>query len=277
MHPMLNIATRAARAAGDLIIRHVDRLDILTVTSKDRNDFVSEVDRQAEDIIIRTLRKAYPKHSILAEESGAHAGNEYQWIIDPLDGTTNFLHGFPQFAVSIALLHKGRLEQGVVYDPMRQELFQASRGAGAMLNNRRLRVTARTSLAGTLLGTGFPYHDHRHLDAYLAMLKDLIVETAGIRRPGSAALDLAYVAAGRLDGFWEIGLKPWDLAAGALLVQEAGGIVGDLSGGPSFIKNGHIVAGNAKVFAAIIKAIRPHLPAELSSLTDSSSTLSDPT
>jgi len=277
MHPMLNIATRAARAAGDLIIRHVDRLDTLTVTSKDRNDFVSEVDRQAEDIIIRTLRKAYPKHSILAEESGTHDGNEYQWIIDPLDGTTNFLHGFPQFAVSIALLHKGRLEQGVVYDPMRQELFQATRGAGAMLNNRRLRVTARTSLAGALLGTGFPYKDHTHLDAYLAMLKDLITETAGIRRPGSAALDLAYVAAGRLDGFWEIGLKPWDLAAGALLIQEAGGIVGDLSGGPSFLKNGHIVAGNAKIFAAIINTIRPHLPAELRGLIDSSSTPSDPT
>lgn len=277
MHPMLNIATRAARAAGDLIIRHVDRLDTLTVTNKDRNDFVSEVDRQAEDVIIRTLRKAYPKHSILAEESGEHDGNEYQWIIDPLDGTTNFLHGFPQFSVSIALLHKGRLEQGVVYDPMRQELFQATRGAGAMLNNRRLRVTPRTSLAGALLGTGFPYKDHAHLDAYLAMLKDLIVETAGIRRPGSAALDLAYVAAGRLDGFWEIGLKPWDLAAGALLIQEAGGIVGDFSGGPSFLKHGHIVAGNAKIFAAIINTIRPHLPAELSGLTDSSSTSSDPT
>ncbi|MBI5040078.1 MAG: inositol-1-monophosphatase [Gammaproteobacteria bacterium] len=277
MHPMLNIATRAARAAGDLIIRHVDRLDTLSVTSKDLNDFVSEVDQQAEDVIIRTLRKAYPHHSILAEESGAHEGNDFQWVIDPLDGTTNFLHGFPQFAVSIALLHKGRLEQGVVYDPMRQELFTATRGAGAMLNNRRLRVSSRTGLTGALLGTGFPYNNHTHLDAYLAMLKDLIVETAGIRRPGSAALDLAYVAAGRLDGFWEIGLKPWDLAAGALLVQEAGGIVGDLTGGPSFIKNGNIVAGNAKIFAAIIKTIRPHLPAELGGLIDSSSAPSDPT
>lgn len=259
MHPMLNIAVRAARAAGDLIVRHVDRLDQLSITSKDRNDFVSEVDHQAEDAIIRVLRKAYPSHSILAEESGSHAGDDFQWIIDPLDGTTNFLHGFPQFAVSIALLHKGKLEQGVVYDPLRQELFTATRGAGAMVNHRRLRVSPRNSLTGALLGTGFPYKDHQHLDAYLATLKALITQTAGIRRPGSAALDLAYVAAGRLDGFWEIGLRPWDLAAGALLVQEAGGIVGDFSGGPSFLKDGHIVAGNAKIFAQLIKEIRPHL------------------
>ena len=263
MHPMLNIATRAARAAGDLIVRSLDRADQLTIISKDRNDYVSEIDRQAEDIIIRALRKAYPHHSILAEESGHHAGDDFQWIIDPLDGTTNFLHGFPQFAVSIALLHKGRLEQGVVYDPLRQEMFSATRGAGAMLNNRRLRVSSRTNLSGALLGTGFPYKVHDHLDAYLAMLKDLIKETAGIRRPGSAALDLAYVASGRLDGFWEIGLKSWDLAAGALLIQEAGGIVGDFTGAPSFLKSGNIVAGNAKIFAALIKTIRPHLPMEL--------------
>ncbi|MFN2308860.1 MAG: inositol monophosphatase family protein [Gammaproteobacteria bacterium] len=260
MHPVLNIATRAARAAGDLIVRSLDRADQLTITTKDRNDYVSEVDRQAEAIIIRALRKAYPHHGILAEESGAQQGNDdYQWVIDPLDGTTNFLHGFPQFAVSIALLHKGRLEQGVVYDPLRQEMFTASRGAGAMLNNRRLRVSARAGLPGALLGTGFPYKHYDHLDAYMAMLKDLIKETAGVRRPGSAALDLAYVAAGRLDGFWEIGLNIWDLAAGALLIQEAGGIVGDLNGGPSFLKSGDIVAGNTKVFAALIKAIRPHL------------------
>jgi myo-inositol-1(or 4)-monophosphatase len=267
MHPMLNIATRAARAAGDLIVRSLDRVDQLSITSKDHNDYVSEVDRQAEDIIIRALRKAYPQHAILAEESGSQGDSEYQWVIDPLDGTTNFLHGFPQFAVSIAMLHKGRLEQGVVYDPLRQEMFTATRGAGAMLNNRRLRVSARTSLTGALLGTGFPYKVHDHLDAYLAMLKDLIKETAGVRRPGSAALDLAYVAAGRLDGFWEIGLNTWDLAAGALLIQEAGGIVGDFTGGPSFLKSGNIVAGNAKIFAAMIKAIRPHLPPELGAVT----------
>ena len=265
MHPMLNIATRAARAAGDIIVRYVDRLDELNVASKERNDYVSEVDRRAEDAIIRILRKAYPDHGILAEESGTQAGSndEYQWIIDPLDGTTNFLHGFPQFAVSIALSHKGRLEQGVVYDPMRQELFTASRGNGAQLNNRRLRVAQRRGLEGALLGTGFPFKTHEHLEAYLAMFRDLLLETSGIRRPGSAALDLAYVAAGRLDGFWELKLNPWDMAAGVLLIQEAGGIVGDFTGGHKFMQSGNVVAGNPRVFAAIVKKLRPHLTPEM--------------
>ena len=265
MHPMLNIATRAARAAGDIIVRYVDRLDELNVASKERNDYVSEVDRRAEDAIIRILRKAYPDHGILAEESGIQAGSsdEYQWIIDPLDGTTNFLHGFPQFSVSIALSHKGRLEQGVVYDPLRQELFTASRGSGAQLNNRRLRVAQRKGLEGALLGTGFPFKTHEHLEAYLAMFRDLLLETSGIRRPGSAALDLAYVAAGRLDGFWELKLKPWDMAAGVLLIQEAGGIVGDFTGGHKFMQSGNLVAGNPKVFAAIVKKLRPHLTPEM--------------
>lgn len=265
MHPMLNIATRAARAAGDIIVRYVDRLDELNVASKERNDYVSEVDRRAEDAIIRILRKAYPDHGILAEESGTQAGSsdEYQWIIDPLDGTTNFLHGFPQFSVSIALSHKGRLEQGVVYDPLRQELFTASRGNGAQLNNRRLRVAQRKGLEGALLGTGFPFKTHEHLEAYLAMFRDLLLETSGIRRPGSAALDLAYVAAGRLDGFWELKLNPWDMAAGVLLIQEAGGIVGDFTGGHKFMQSGNVVAGNPKVFAAIVKKLRPHLTPEM--------------
>ncbi|WJW74530.1 inositol-1-monophosphatase [Thiohalobacter sp. IOR34] len=263
MHPMLNIAARAARAAGDVIVRHVDRLDELTVTSKDRNDYVSEVDRQAEEVVIRILRKAYPSHGILAEESGSQPGDEYQWIIDPLDGTTNFLHGFPQFSVSIALRHKGRLEQGVIYDPLRQELFTATRGAGAQLNNRRLRVAQRKSLEGALLGTGFPYKHHDYLNPYLGMFRDLLMQTSGIRRPGSAALDLAYVAAGRLDGFWEIGLNIWDIAAGVLLIQEAGGIVGDLAGGHDFLDSGNVVAGNPKVFAALVNTIRPHLTPEL--------------
>ncbi|BAZ93928.1 inositol monophosphatase [Thiohalobacter sp. COW1] len=265
MHPMLNIATRAARAAGDIIVRYVDRLDELNVASKERNDYVSEVDRRAEDAIIRILRKAYPDHGILAEESGTQAGSndEYQWIIDPLDGTTNFLHGFPQFAVSIALSHKGRLEQGVVYDPLRQELFTASRGSGAQLNNRRLRVAQRKGLEGALLGTGFPFKTHEHLEAYLGMFRDLLLETSGIRRPGSAALDLAYVAAGRLDGFWELKLNPWDMAAGVLLIQEAGGIVGDFTGGHRFMQSGNVVAGNPKVFAAIVKKLRPHLTPEM--------------
>lgn len=265
MHPMLNIAVRAARAAGDVIVRHVDRLDELTVASKDRNDYVSEVDRRAEEAIIRILRKAYPDHAILAEESGEHAADsEYRWIIDPLDGTTNFLHGFPQFAVSIALSHKGRLEQGVVYDPLRQELFTASRGEGAQLNNRRIRVAQRSSLEGALLGTGFPFKHHDHLDAYLGMFRDLLLETSGIRRPGSAALDLAYVAAGRLDGFWEIGLNVWDMAAGALLIREAGGIVGDFQGGDNYLRSGNIVGGNPRMFALLVKKIRPHLTPALS-------------
>mgnify|MGYP001813364455 CR=1 FL=1 len=264
MHPMLNIAVRAARSAGDIIARYVDRIDQLTITTKDKNDFVSQVDRQAEDEIIAIIRKAYPDHAILAEESGDHQGNdEFQWIIDPLDGTTNFLHGFPQFAVSIALQHKRRLEQAVVYDPLRQELFTATRGAGAFLDNRRIRVTQQNSLRGALLGTGFPFKDQQHLDAYLGMFKALFPETAGIRRAGSAALDLSYVAAGRLDGFWEIGLNPWDMAAGVLLIREAGGLVSDFGGGHEFMETGNIVTASPKLFAAILKTIRPHLAADL--------------
>jgi myo-inositol-1(or 4)-monophosphatase len=263
MHPMLNIATRAARSAGDLIVRHMDRLDELTVTSKNPNDFVSEVDRQAEETIIRILHRAYPDHGFLAEEGGETAGNDYLWIIDPLDGTTNFLHGFPSFAVSIGLRHKGKLEQAVVYDPLQQEMFTASRGAGALLNNRRIRVSRRPGLTGALLGTGFPFKAQQHLDTYLATFKALFPETAGIRRQGSAALDLAYVAAGRLDGFWEIALNPWDIAAGALLIREAGGIVGDFQGGGQHFETGNLVAGNPKVFAAIIRTIQPHLTPDI--------------
>lgn len=263
MHPMLNIAVRAARSAGDIIVRYVDRVDQLNIASKERNDFVTEVDRQAEQAIIRVLRKAYPDHGILAEESGSHAGDEYQWVIDPLDGTTNFLHGFPQFAVSIALRHRGRLEQAVVYDPLRQEMFTASRGVGMQLNNRRYRVTRIKGLEGALLGTGFPFKMQQHLECYLDTFRALFPDTAGIRRAGAASLDLAYVACGRLDGFWEIGLNPWDMAAGALLIKEAGGIVGDFSGGDRYMETGNVVAGNPKVFAAIVKAIQPHLTPEL--------------
>ena len=263
MHPTLNIAVRAARSAGNVIIRNLDRLDGLAVHTKARNDFVTEVDQQAEREIIAILRKAYPHHGILAEESGLTDGDEYQWIIDPLDGTTNFLHGFPQFAVSIALRHKGRLEHGVVYDPMRQELFTATRGAGATLNDRRIRVSKRPSLDGALLGTGFPFKEQHHLDAYLGMFRALFPRTAGIRRPGSAALDLSYVAAGRLDGFWEIGLNIWDMAAGVLLIQEAGGLSSDFSGGHDYLESGNLVSANPKVFAEILKAIRPHVTESL--------------
>ena len=263
MHPTLNIAVRAARSAGNVIIRNLDRLDSLAVHTKDRNDFVTEVDQKAEQEIIYTLRKAFPDHGILAEESGLREGDDYQWIIDPLDGTTNFLHGFPQFAVSIALRHKGRLEQGVVYDPLRQELFTATRGAGAMLNDRRIRVTKRKSLEGALLGTGFPFKAKQHLETYLDMFRALFPNTAGIRRPGSAALDLAYVASGRLDGFWEIGLNIWDMAAGVLLIQEAGGLSSDFLGGHSHLESGNLVAGNPKVFTDILKTIRPFVTEEL--------------
>lgn len=260
MHPMLNIAVRAARQAGNIIARASEHVEALNITTKSKNDFVSEVDRLAEVEIIDTLRKAFPDHAILAEESGEHEGNDYQWIIDPLDGTTNFLHGFPQYAVSIALMHKGRLDQAVIYDPNNQDLYTASRGSGAQLNDRRIRVTNRKGLEGALLGTGFPFRQQQHLEPYMETFKALFPDTAGIRRAGSAALDLAYVAAGRLDGFWEFGLSPWDMAAGTLLIQEAGGLVGDFSGGHEFLKTGNVVAGNPKIFKAILQGIRPHLP-----------------
>jgi len=257
MHPMLNIAVRAARAAGNLIVRYCDRVDQLSIVAKERNDFVTEVDREAERQIIEVIHKAYPHHAILAEESGDTGEGEYVWIIDPLDGTTNFLHGFPQYSVSIALQHRGRLEQAVVYDPLRQELFTASRGDGAKLNDRRIRVSRQTQLLGALLGTGFPYKDQQNLDAYLGMFKALMKDTAGIRRPGSAALDLAYVAAGRIDGFWELGLKRWDMAAGILLIQEAGGLVSDLGGGHDFLRTGNIVAATPKLLPAMLREIHP--------------------
>lgn len=263
MQPMMKIAVRAARGAGNVITRSMARLDSIAIETKDRNDFVTEVDREAEDVIISTLRRAFPGHAILAEESGVTAGDDFQWIIDPLDGTTNFLHGFPQFAVSIALRHKGRLEQAVVYNPVSQELFTASRGGGAMLNDRRIRVSNRKGLDGALLGTGFPFKAQHHLETYLDMFRALFPQTAGIRRPGSAALDLAFVAAGRLDGFWEIGLNTWDMAAGVLLIQEAGGLSSDFSGGNNHLESGNLVSGNPKVFAEILKAIRPHVTPDL--------------
>jgi myo-inositol-1(or 4)-monophosphatase len=259
MNPMVNIAVRAAREAGRVITRNFNRVDRLTIADKGRNDFVTEVDRNAETAIIAVLREKYPHHAILAEESGAQAGNEFEWVIDPLDGTTNFLHGVPQFAVSIALKVKGRLDIGVVYDPVKEEMFTASRGEGALLNDRKIRVSNRKGLAGALLGTGLPYRDFRFMDNYLGMLKDLIQDTAGVRRPGSAALDFAYVACGRTDGFWELGLNEWDFAAGALLVREAGGLVTDIAGGERFLETGNVIAGSIKVHNAMLRRILPHL------------------
>jgi len=265
MHPMLNTAVKAARRAGNIINRAAQNLDVIAVTQKAANDFVSDVDRDAERAIIKVLLDAYPGHSILAEESGASGRSEFQWIIDPLDGTTNFLHGFPQYAVSIALSHKGTLTQAVVYDPVRNDLFTASRGRGAYLNDHRIRVSRRTRLAQSLLGTGFPFREFSRVDTYLAMFRDLTQKTSGIRRAGAATLDLAYVAAGRLDGFWEFGLSPWDMAAGSLLIVEAGGLVGDFEGNSGYLESGHIVAGNPKVFAQLIQALAPHVTDTLKS------------
>jgi myo-inositol-1(or 4)-monophosphatase len=265
MKPATNIAIRAARRAGGLILRHYQRGDGIRVAEKQANDFVSEVDRLAESAILEDIRKAYPDHSILGEESGRHAGNEFEWIVDPLDGTTNFLHGFPHFSVSIALRQGDELISGVVYDPLRDELFAADRGSGAFLNERRIRVSQHKGLKGALLGTGIPFRDQRHLDAYLGMMKVLVQDTAGIRRPGSAALDFAYLAAGRIDGFWELGLAPWDFAAGALLVREAGGLVTDLAGGNAFLATGNVVAGAPRVHTELLREIRPFLSETLTS------------
>jgi myo-inositol-1(or 4)-monophosphatase len=263
VHALLNIAVRAARAAGEVIIRSLNRLESLTITSKGRNDFVSEVDHAAEAEIIKVIRKSYPSHAFLAEESGRIGDSDTIWIIDPLDGTTNFLHGFPTFAVSIACQIKGKLEHGVVYDPMSQELFTASRGGGAHLDNRRIRVSKQRGLEGSLIGTGFPYRANaKYLDSYMLMLRAVMENAAGVRRPGSAALDLAYVAAGRTDAFWEIGLAPWDTAAGTLLIQEAGGRIGTLTGG-EYTQGGNVLAGSPKVYAAMLELLAPHVPQEL--------------
>jgi myo-inositol-1(or 4)-monophosphatase len=259
MQPMLNIAVRAARSAGEIILRSADKASHLAVDSKGKNDFATEIDRLAEKEIISIIKAAYPEHSILAEESGEHAGNDFVWVIDPLDGTTNFIHGFPQYAVSIALKYKNRIEIGVVYDPLREELFTAKRGGGAMLNNRRLRVTGLTSMKGALIGTGFPFKVPQHLDAYLNMFRAITIDSAGIRRAGSAALDLAYLAAGRLDAFWEIELKEWDMAAGILLVKEAGGVATDFSFKDDYLASGNLIAGSPRMHQLMYQLIEPHV------------------
>ncbi|QRM19465.1 inositol monophosphatase [Dechloromonas sp. TW-R-39-2] len=268
MHPALNIAVKAARRAGQIINRASNDLDLLKVTAKQPNDFVTEVDKAAEAAIIEILQEAYPSYGILAEESGQSAGkggdeSEYQWIIDPLDGTTNFIHGLPQYAVSIALAKGNTVEQAVVFDPNRNELFTASKGAGAFLNERRIRVSKRLKLQDALIGTGFPYRSFEHIDTYIAIFKDLCQKTAGQRRPGAASLDLANVACGRYDGFWEFGLSPWDMAAGALLISEAGGLVSDLRGDANYLDTGNLIAGTPKVFAPLLNLIQEKLPASV--------------
>ncbi|MGI9258979.1 MAG: inositol monophosphatase family protein [Gammaproteobacteria bacterium] len=259
MHGMVNIAVRAARRAGEIMIRHLNRLESLEVTEKSRNEYVTEIDRMAEDIIVEVIHDHYPDHSILGEERGQQGENEFQWIVEPLDGTTNFIHGFTVFSVSIAVMHNGQLEHGVVYDPLRQEIFSASRGQGAQLDGRKIRVSRRPSMQHSLIATGFPYRaNKKYLDQYLEMLKAVISVSAGIRRPGSAALDLCYVAAGRVDGFWEIGLNIWDVAAGALIIKEAGGRISDFRGSDGYLQSGNIVAGNPKIYAALSKLLTPH-------------------
>jgi len=265
MQPMLNLAVKAARRAGDVIFRNLNRVQNLEVRPNGKSDFVTEIGHLAEQEIIGTIRQSYPNHGFLAEESGRSGDDEFLWIVDPLDGTTNFLHGFPQFAVSLALQRRGRLEHGVVYDPLRQELFTASRGDGAQLDGRRIRVSRQVGLERSLIGTGFPYRENSQwLEEYINMFRAVTQNTAGCRHAGAAALDLAYVAAGRLDGFWEMGLSPWDTAAGTLLITEAGGLIGTMTGG-EYTQGGHVIAGTPKVYPALVELLKPFVPTELRS------------
>jgi myo-inositol-1(or 4)-monophosphatase len=260
LHPMLNTAIKAARSAGSIINRASLDLDLLRVTTKSANDFVTEVDTKAEAIIIETLLAAYPGHGIYAEESGREHGaadSEFVWIIDPLDGTTNFIHGFPVYSVSIALAFRGQVQQAVVYDPTRNDLFFASKGRGAFLNDRRLRVSKRIRLADTLISTGFPFRKGDNFKRYMAMLEQIMPACAGLRRPGSAALDLCYVAAGYTDGFFETGLSPWDIAAGSLLVTEAGGLIGNFTGEADYLYQREVVAGSPKIYGQLVGLLKP--------------------
>ena len=266
---MLNVAVKAARRAGNIINRASLNSDRIQVTRKQHNDFVTEVDQAAEAAIIETLRDAFPDHGFLGEETGEITATSaadqpnHIWIIDPLDGTTNFLHGFPQYCVSIALQHKGEITQAVIYEPNRNDLYTATKGRGAFLNDKRIRVSKCDKLQDALIGTGFPFRDFKYLDDYLSMFKSMIQKTTGIRRAGSAALDLAYVANGSLDGFWEIGLSAWDIAAGGLLVREAGGIVTDLSGQSGWLESGNILVASPKIHDDMQAIIASHIPATL--------------
>lgn len=265
MQAMLNVAVMAARRGGDTLIRNMNKLEKLNVEKKGRNDFVSDADLAAEKAVIDTILKNHPDHAILAEESGQRGESDYIWIIDPLDGTTNYLHGFPVFCVSVAVAHKGRLEHGVVYDPLRQEMFTATRGQGAQLDGHKIRVSGRKDLERALLGTGFPYRESNEaFEPYMNMLVSAMKSTAGIRRAGAAALDLCYVAAGRLDAFWETGLKPWDLAAGTLIIRESGGIVSGLNGSEDFMDSGHVLCGSPRIYSALAKLFSADIKAMFS-------------
>ncbi len=255
LHPMLNVAIKAARAAGAIINRAALDVESVRVSQKLVNDFVTEVDHAAEQIIIETLLTAYPDHAIWAEESGkthGRQGSENVWIIDPLDGTTNFIHGFPVYCVSIALSVRGRIDQAVIYDPSRNDLFTATRGRGAYMNDRRMRVGKRTEMRQCLISTGFPFRPGDNFNSYLRMMADVMKRTAGLRRPGAAALDLAYVAAGFTDAFFETGLSPWDVAAGSLLVTEAGGLIGNFTGEPDFLEQRECLAGSPRIYGQMV-------------------------
>ena len=261
LHPMLNIAIKAARSAGAIINRASLDLDLLKINTKGPNDFVSEVDQAAQQAITETRLTAYPGHGILAEESGrAHGArdSDYVWIIDPLDGTTNFLHGFPVYAVSIALAFRGQVQQAVVYDPTRNDMFYASKGRGAFLNDKRLRASKRTRLSDSLIGTGFPFRKGDNFKRYVQMFEEVMQHCAGLRRPGAAALDLCYVAAGYYDGFFETGLNPWDIAAGSLIITEAGGLIGNFTGEADYLYQREVVAGNPKVYAQLVQILGPY-------------------
>lgn len=262
MHPLLNTAVKAARRAGKVIMRYAGQIDRLTVENKGRNDFVSQVDREAEAEIISVLQRAYPDHAIQAEESGRRGQGDFLWIIDPLDGTTNYLHGYPQFAVSIGLYYQGRATQAVVFDPLKNELYTATRGAGAQLNDRRMRVSGVSHMDAALLATGFPFKTMEHLEVWINTFRSLLPRVSGVRRAGSASLDLAHVACGRLDGFWEFGLSPWDMAAGCLLIEEAGGLVSDFHGGQSYLEAGHVIGGTPKIYNELLNIIQPHVPTD---------------
>ncbi len=258
---MLNVAVKAARAAGAIISRAALDVEAVRISQKQVNDFVTEVDQNSERVIIDTLLTAYPDHGILAEESGSTHGNpnaDHIWIIDPLDGTTNFIHGFPVYCVSIALQVRGKLEQAVVFDPTRNDLFTATKGRGAFLNDRRIRVSKRTRLNECLLSTGFPFRPEDDFNKYLRLMGDVMQRTAGLRRPGAAALDLAYVAAGFSDGFFETGLQPWDMAAGALLITEAGGLVGNFTGEANFLEQKECLAANPRIYAQLVPVLHKY-------------------
>lgn len=258
MHPMLNIAIRAARKAGNHIAKSLENTDKIESTLKGTNDFVTNVDKEAEAIIIDTIKHSYPEHCIVSEEAGLIEGKDkdVQWIIDPMDGTNNFVKGYPTFAVSIAVRFKGKTEVACVYDPMQNELFTAQRGAGAQLNNARIRVTQLKDLHGTVLATGFPFKQKQHSESYIKIVGSLFTECADFRRGGCSALDLCYVAAGRVDGYFELGLKPWQMAAGELIAREAGAILTDFAGGTDYMKSGNIVASSARGVKSLLKHVR---------------------